>query len=153
VGMGRASKSAPLGPVCLWQDPGKMTSPRRPGLSCQAESARCEFLEDAIRPSSQVSSSRRHEIRSPQYAREASSTSAALASLVCLCPVPVVIDGKLRHTWLRSVERKWGTSRYGDTIKWCYRPRNDRVTCRMRGGRDMPNRLHLPLPAALVDQQ
>ena len=39
-------------------------------------------------------------------------------------PVPVVIDGKLRHTWLRSVERKWGASRYGDTIKWCYRPRN-----------------------------
>src|SRR6516164_10792447 len=39
-------------------------------------------LEDVIRSSSQVSSSRRHEIARPT--REASSTSAALASLVRL---------------------------------------------------------------------
>ena len=36
-------------------------------------------------------------------------------------PVPLVIDGKLQHAWLRTIERKWGTSRYSGTIKWRYR--------------------------------
>ena len=36
-------------------------------------------------------------------------------------PVPLVIDGKLHHAWLQSVERRWGTSRYSGTIKWRYR--------------------------------
>ena len=36
-------------------------------------------------------------------------------------PVPIVIDGKLHHAWLQTVERKWGTSRYSGTIKWRYR--------------------------------
>jgi hypothetical protein len=36
-------------------------------------------------------------------------------------PVPVVIKGKLRYGWLRFVERKWGISRYGGTMKWRYR--------------------------------
>jgi hypothetical protein len=33
-------------------------------------------------------------------------------------PVPLVIDGKLHYAWLQTVERKWGTGRYGGTIKW-----------------------------------
>jgi hypothetical protein len=36
-------------------------------------------------------------------------------------PVPLVIDGKLHHAWLQTVERKWGTGRYSGTIKWRYR--------------------------------
>ena len=39
-------------------------------------------------------------------------------------PVPIMIHGKLRYTWLQSVERKWGTSRYGGTSKWRYRIRS-----------------------------
>ena len=36
-------------------------------------------------------------------------------------PVPIVIDGKLPTHGCTMVERKWGTSRYSDTIKWRYR--------------------------------
>jgi len=39
-------------------------------------------------------------------------------------PVPIMIDGKLRYTWLQSIERKWGNSRYGGTSKWRYRIRS-----------------------------
>jgi hypothetical protein len=81
------------GPHPAYIRPARLTNAasRRRGLSCQAESARCEFLEDVIRPSSQVSSSRRHEIARSNTPREAFSTSASLVSLVCL------VSGSSRH--------------------------------------------------------
>jgi hypothetical protein len=36
-------------------------------------------------------------------------------------PVQITIDGKPRHAWLQTIERRWGISTYGGTIKWCYR--------------------------------
>jgi hypothetical protein len=33
-------------------------------------------------------------------------------------PVLLMIDGRLHYAWLRTVERKWGTSAYSGTIKW-----------------------------------
>jgi hypothetical protein len=66
-------------------------------VACQAKTARFEadklyLLEDVIRLSSQVYSSRRYEIaRLGPSAHEATSTSAALASLVCL------VSGSNRH--------------------------------------------------------